>query len=70
MTTQDSQKRTVNDPERAGQRDLADILAIGGGVPVQVGSDTIGGGGGAGSTLELDDAYAKAGIAKVADLLE
>ena len=69
-TTQEFQKRTMDDPERAAQRDLADILALSGGVPVQVGNDTIGAVGSAGSTLDIDDACSKAGIAKVADLLK
>jgi len=69
-TTQEFQKRTMDDPARAAQRDLADILALSGGVPVQVGNDTIGAVGSAGSTLDIDDACAKAGIAKVADLLK
>jgi len=70
VTTQEFQKRTTEDPARAAQRDLTDILALSGGVPVQVGTDTIGAVGSAGSTLEVDDACAKAGIAKVADLLK
>jgi uncharacterized protein GlcG (DUF336 family) len=70
ITTMEFQKRTADDPGRAAQRDLADILALSGGVPVQVGTDTIGGVGSAGSTLEMDDACSKAGIAKVADLLK
>jgi len=70
ITTQEFQKRTTDDPARAAQRDLADILALSGGVPVQVGNDTIGAVGSAGSTLEIDDACSKAGIAKVADLLK
>jgi len=70
ITTQEFQKRTMDDPARAAQRDLADILALSGGVPVQVGNDTIGAVGSAGSTLDIDDACAKAGIAKVADLLK
>ena len=68
-TTMEFQKRT-EDPARAGQRDLVDILALSGGVPIQVGDDTIGAVGSAGSTLETDDACSKAGIAKVADLLK
>ena len=69
-STQEFQKRTLDDPARAAQRDLADILALSGGVPVQVGNDTIGAVGSAGSTLDTDDACAKAGIAKVAHLLK
>ena len=70
ITTQEFQKRTTDDPARAAQRDLADILALSGGVPVQVGNDTIGAVGSAGSTLDIDDACSKAGVAKVADLLK
>lgn len=70
IPTAEFQKRTENDAARAGQRDLADILALSGGVPIQVGNDTIGAVGSAGSTLETDDACAKAGIAAVADFLK
>lgn len=70
VPTAEFQKRTEEDPARAGQRELADILALSGGVPIQVGNDTIGAVGSAGSTLETDDACAKAGIAAVADLLK
>jgi uncharacterized protein GlcG (DUF336 family) len=70
ITTMEFQKRTTEDPARAAQRDLADILALSGGVPIQVGNDTIGAVGSAGSTLQMDDACSKAGIAKVADLLK
>ena len=68
-TTLEFQKRT-SDPSYAAQRDIADILALGGGVPVQVGTDVIGGAGSSGSSQEMDDACAKAGVAKVADLLK
>src|SRR2546428_3358439 len=67
-TTLEFQKRTM-DPKYSAQRDIADILALGGGVPIQAGNDTIGGVGSSGSTQEMDDACAKAGVAKVADLL-
>lgn len=68
-TTLDFQKRTA-DPKYAAQRDVADILALGGGVPIQVGNEIIGGVGSSGSSQEQDDACAKAGVAKVADLLK
>ena len=68
-TTLDFQKHTT-DPAFAAQRDVADILALGGGVPIQVGNEIIGGVGSAGSSQEQDDACAKAGIAKVAELLK
>jgi len=70
ISTMEFQKRTAGDSLTAAQRDLPDILALSGGVPIQVGNDTIGAVGSAGSTLENDDACAKAGIAKVADLLK
>ncbi len=68
-TTLEFQKRTT-DPANAAQRDVADILALGGGVPIQVGNETIGGVGSSGSSQEQDDACAKAGVAKVAELLK
>jgi uncharacterized protein GlcG (DUF336 family) len=68
-TTLEFQKRT-NDPGYAAQRNIADILALGGGVPIQVGNETIGGVGSSGSSQETDDACAKAGVAKVAELLK
>lgn len=68
-TTLEFQKRTA-EGAYAAQRDVADILALGGGVPIQVGNDTIGGVGSSGSSQEMDDACAKAGIAKVANLLK
>src|SRR5215472_13722447 len=56
MPTLEFQKRTA-EPAYAAQRDVADILALGG-----VGSS--------GSSQEMDDACARAGVAKVADLLK
>jgi uncharacterized protein GlcG (DUF336 family) len=70
ITTLEFQKRTASDPTLAPQRDIADILALGGGVPIQAGNETVGGVGSSGSSQETDDACAKAGIAKVADLLK
>jgi uncharacterized protein GlcG (DUF336 family) len=69
IATSEWQKRTMS-PASAAQRDLVDVLALGGGVPIQVGTDTFGGVGSAGSSQEMDEACAKAGIAKVADLLK
>ena len=68
-TTLDFQKRTA-DPKYAAQRDVADILALGGGVPIEAGKEVIGGVGSSGSSQEQDDACAKAGVAKVAELLK
>jgi uncharacterized protein GlcG (DUF336 family) len=69
MSTADFQKRTDGTP-LAAQRDLTDILALGGGIPIRLGEETIGGVGSAGSTQEQDGACAQAGIDKVADLLK
>jgi uncharacterized protein GlcG (DUF336 family) len=69
ISTLDFQKRTT-EPGFAAQRDVPDILALGGGVPIQVGAETIGGAGSSGSSQESDDACARAGVAKVADLLQ
>lgn len=69
-TSMEFQKRTAADPKYAAQRDVADILALGGGAPIQIGSETIGGIASSGSNQEMDEACAKAGIAKVADLLK
>jgi uncharacterized protein GlcG (DUF336 family) len=70
ITTMEFQKRTTGDSAREAQRDIADVLALGGGVPIQVGDDTVGGVGSSGSSQEGDEACAKAGIARVADLLK
>lgn len=70
MSTAEFQKRTLPDSPTAGQRDVADILALSGGVPIKAGDEIIGGVGSAGSNLEQDDACAKAGVAKVADRLK
>ena len=68
MSTLEFQKRT-EDPKYRAQRDVSEILALGGGVPIMAGNDAIGGIASSGSSQEQDDACAKAGIAKVADLL-
>jgi uncharacterized protein GlcG (DUF336 family) len=56
----------------AGQRMLADVIPLGGGLPIQVGNDTIGAVGvsGASGGQEADENCAKAAIAKVADQLK
>jgi len=69
-STLEFQKRTASDPSLLAQRDVADILALGGGVPIQVGDEIIGGVGSSGSNQNMDDACAKAGLAKVAAQLK
>jgi len=70
ITTMEFQKRTAGDVPASAQRDVADILALSGGAPIKVGEETIGAVGSSGSSLESDDACAKAGIAKVAGQLK
>jgi uncharacterized protein GlcG (DUF336 family) len=55
----------------AGQRMLADVIPLAGGVPIKVGDETIGGVGLSGAPMggEQEEACAKAGIAKVSDQL-
>ena len=69
MSTLEFQTRT-QDPKYAAQRDVADILALGGGVPIMIGNDVIGGVASSGSSQPQDDACAKAGVAKAADFLK
>ena len=62
-------KRTEGSP-LAGQRSLADVIPLGGGLPINVGDDTIGAIGVSGAPgQEKDEACAQAGLAKVADQL-
>ena len=68
--TSEFQKRTATDPTLLPQRDVDDILALGGGMPIQIGNDFIGGVGSSGSSQVQDEACAKAGIDKVAHLLK
>jgi uncharacterized protein GlcG (DUF336 family) len=55
-----------------GQRMLADVIPLGGGMPINIGMETIGGVGlsGAMGGQEKEEACAKAGISKVADQLK
>jgi uncharacterized protein GlcG (DUF336 family) len=55
-----------------GQRMLTDVIPLGGGMPIMVGEDTIGGVGlsGAPGGQPKEEACAKAGIAKVAEHLK
>jgi len=63
-------KRTAETPEIAAQRELADVIALRGGVPIKVGNETIGAVGVSGSSSEGDEKCAMAGLAKVADQLK
>ena len=63
-------KRT--ETTNSGQRMLADVIPLGGGMPINVGEETIGGVGlsGAPGGQEKEEACARAGIAKVANQLK
>jgi uncharacterized protein GlcG (DUF336 family) len=63
-------KRTAETPEIAAQRELTDVIALRGGVPIKVGNETIGAVGVSGSSSEGDEKCAMAGVAKVADQLK
>ena len=67
-TTMEWIARMQKDPALAAQRDLDGVIALGGGVPIKVGEETIGGVGSAGSSQPQDDACAKAGVAKYPEL--
>jgi len=69
-STLEFQKRTAADPSLLPQRDVSEMLALGGGVPVQIGNETIGGVGSSGSGQDVDDGCARAGVAKVAGSLK
>src|SRR6266849_4720478 len=62
----------LTETTNAGQRMLADVIPLGGGVPIKFGEDTIGGVGLSGAPMgqAQEEACAKAGIAKVADQLK
>jgi len=70
MTSAEWAERTAPGQKYAAQRDVADVLALSGGAPIKSGDDVIGGVGSSGSSLEQDDACAKAGVAKAAELLK
>ena len=70
MTSLEWAKRTETTLQ--GQRMLADAIPLGGGVPIKIGDETIGGVGVSGTSggQEGDESCAKAAIAKVADQLK
>ena len=64
-------KRTA-EGDVTGQRSLADVIPLGGGVPIMIGEDAVGAVGlsGAPGGQPKEEACAKAGIAKIADQLK
>jgi uncharacterized protein GlcG (DUF336 family) len=69
-STLEFQRGTANDPARAAQRDVPGILALGGGVPILVANEILGGVASSGSSPTADDECARAGIAKAESLLK
>jgi uncharacterized protein GlcG (DUF336 family) len=64
-------QRTAPGSELFGQRSLTDVIPLGGGIPIKIGDETIGGIGVSGAPgQEKDEACAKAGLEKVADQLK
>src|SRR5438132_1376865 len=70
-TSADWAKRTA-EGDITGQRSLADVIPLGGGVPIMIGEEAIGSVGlsGAPGGQPMEEACAKAGIAKVQDQLK
>ena len=64
--------RSAGASETAGQRMLEDVIPLGGGVPIMIGMDAIGGVGvsGAAGGQPADEACARAGIAAIAGQLQ
>jgi uncharacterized protein GlcG (DUF336 family) len=69
MTTEDFIKEMATRPVRREQTTLPNVIAIGGGVPIKVGNDVIGGVGLSGSP-GVDEPCVMAGINKVKDQLQ
>ena len=69
MTTEDFVKEMATRPVRREQTSLPNVIAIGGGVPIKVGNDVIGGVGLSGSP-GVDEPCVNAGIDKVKDQLQ
>jgi uncharacterized protein GlcG (DUF336 family) len=68
MTTEEFIKEMATRPVRREQTTLPNVIAIGGGVPIKVGSDVIGGVGLSGSP-GVDEPCVNAGLDKVKDQL-
>lgn len=68
-STLEFQKSTASDPQRAPQRDVPGILALGGGVPILFQGEILGAVASSGSSQTTDDECAKAGVAKAESVL-
>jgi uncharacterized protein GlcG (DUF336 family) len=63
-------ERTGPTSDVAGQRQLAEVIPLKGGIPMKIGAETIGAIGVSGSSTDGDENCAKAGVAKIADQLK
>jgi len=71
VPSMDVAKRTNGPTDLSGQRFLADVIPLGGGLPINIGNDTIGALGISGSpTQEGDEKCATAALASVANSLK
>ena len=71
VPSMDVAKRTNGPTELSGQRFLVDVIPLGGGLPINIGNDTIGALGISGSpTQEGDEKCATAALASVANSLK
>lgn len=70
VSTADWAKRTREDPLTAPQRNLPDVLALAGGVPIKLGEETIGAVASSGANQAEDDACAHAGATKAEAMMK
>jgi len=71
ITSLEFRNRTAGTGEFAGQRQLAEVIPLGGGVPIRIGTEIIGGLGLSGSPVqEADEKCALAGLAAAANQLK
>jgi uncharacterized protein GlcG (DUF336 family) len=71
ITTLEFRNRTAGTSEFAGQRQLADVIPLGGGVPIRMGNELIGALGLSGSPMqEADEKCAMAGVAAAGSALK
>jgi uncharacterized protein GlcG (DUF336 family) len=64
-------KRMADEPDMSGQKSLAEVIPLGGGLPIDAGKDTIGAVGVSGAPgQDKDEACAAAGIAAIASELK
>jgi uncharacterized protein GlcG (DUF336 family) len=70
ITSMEFARRTAGGAELAGQRELVDVIPLGGGVPIMIGTERIGGiGVSGGPSQEADEKCAQAGVIAAANFL-